>query len=101
MAFITEYMRYLWGRSSTSYDEKDLACWNEFLDKAEKDRQRECVTCCKQGALSGFPQQDPMGDTCSSLPCPCSRIVAWRDSVTSDNAAVNAEDPHYYRRTAG
>lgn len=29
------------------------------------------------------------------------RIIAWRDRVTGDNYAVNAEQPEYYRRSAG
>jgi hypothetical protein len=30
-----------------------------------------------------------------------SRIIAWKDRTTPDNFAVNAEEPEYYRRSAG
>mmetsp|Transcript_9814 Transcript_9814/g.24473 ORF Transcript_9814/g.24473 Transcript_9814/m.24473 type:complete len:133 (-) Transcript_9814:542-940(-) len=29
------------------------------------------------------------------------RILGWKDRVSGDNYAVNAEEPEYYRRTAG
>ena len=43
MSFFTEYLSYFWGQQLKGYDAQDLKAWTEFLDVAEKDRQRECV----------------------------------------------------------
>ena len=43
MAFLSEYIGYYWGNKLKSYDAEDLKAWNEFLSKAEEDRQREWV----------------------------------------------------------
>uniref|UniRef100_A0A7S3RAY3 Uncharacterized protein n=1 Tax=Dunaliella tertiolecta TaxID=3047 RepID=A0A7S3RAY3_DUNTE len=70
MSFLKEYLGWKWSEGASDYDAKDLKAWNDYLQSAEKDRQRD-------------------------------RIISWRDFVTTDNATVSTEDPHYYRRTAG
>lgn len=41
MAFIFELLQNSWAHASKDADKHDLANWNDFLDKLEKDRQRE------------------------------------------------------------
>jgi len=41
MAFLKEYITYLWGEKAQDYDKADLQAWTSFLDTAERDRQRE------------------------------------------------------------
>mmetsp|Transcript_13886 Transcript_13886/g.24340 ORF Transcript_13886/g.24340 Transcript_13886/m.24340 type:complete len:133 (+) Transcript_13886:113-511(+) len=43
MAFVGEYLTYLWSRKLPAYDVADLKAWNEFVDGAEKDRQRDRI----------------------------------------------------------
>lgn len=70
MSFLFEYINHAWGSAAKSYDSADLAAWTQFLEAAEKDRQRD-------------------------------RIISWKDRTTLDDYAVNAEQPEYYRRSAG
>jgi hypothetical protein len=41
MAFMKEYISYLWGENTRNSDANDLQAFTTFLEKAEKDRQRE------------------------------------------------------------
>ncbi len=41
MAFILEYLQHSWATASKGADKQDLQNWQDFLDKTEKDRQRE------------------------------------------------------------
>lgn len=41
MSFFWSYFQGAWASGLKSYEATDLKAWNEFLDQAEKDRQRE------------------------------------------------------------
>ncbi len=41
MAFVYEYLTHAWTASFKAQDGADVKAWNDYLDAAEKDRQRE------------------------------------------------------------
>jgi hypothetical protein len=41
MAFLYEYITHSWSAAAKNYNQDDLKAWTDFLDTAEKDRQRE------------------------------------------------------------
>lgn len=60
MSFLVEYLQHAWSSTAKEYDAKDLQAWTNFLDAAEKDRQREWVAtrisrCCCQARMQRWP----------------------------------------------
>jgi hypothetical protein len=41
MSFVAEYITHSWSAAARNYNQADLKAWTDFLETAEKDRQKE------------------------------------------------------------
>lgn len=47
MSFVAEYLQGSWAARTKDYDSKDLQTWLNFVEAAEKDRQRDRIIAWK------------------------------------------------------